>query len=306
MRPFLICLLLLSTALCALPPFAYFERPTPAQIEQYYLNKAANPELYSYNPLQVGNKWFYSGWSAGPEGDVPISYHCGREITADSLINGKMHYYVFSQYTFEQFWEYNQGDSLMAYTQMWTAPYDYTDQLFWLFEPGSSFQPYWNGWEITCQEYGLVNIFGETVTAVYFFISASNVSIWAERFGPLSHGFDFGQVTLIGCIIDNVIYGDVSNPDEPLPSPLTLNLLLYPNPFTDNLNLKAEQSSFKPVDLSIYNLKGQLIRNWSRQKISELNWNGKDAQGMPVAAGIYIIQASDGSHSVCKKVLKLR
>lgn len=308
MRLLLICIFLFSMVLSASSIYDYFSQPTQEQVQKYYQDKSRDPLRYTYNPLQVGNKWFYSGWyndGTSPI-DYPIDTFCGREVRADSLINGRMHYYVFSHYTFEHFWEYNQGDSLMAYTD-WGGPNgQYSDQLFWVFNPGCTFQPYWNGgWDTVCTEYGLVNLYGQTVNVVYFVIAASNVSLWAEMFGPLSHGFDFGAVSLDGCIIDGVTYGVVPNPEEPLHQPDTMSLCCYPNPFRSTVSIILEKTDNQSISFSIYNLKGQLVRNWNNLRKFNLTWDGTDLKGKPASPGIYLIKACSGNQTSMYKVIKL-
>ncbi len=305
MRALIMLILILSTALQAVSISDYFREPTQQEVQQYYQNKANNPGRYTYNPLQVGNKWYYSGWYSDLVEDHPIYSFCDRQVTADSLINNVMHYYVTSMYTFEHFWECNRGDSLMSYGDFYYLNPPYADTLFWVFTPGATFLPYWYWWEVTCQPYGLANVFGQTVMVVYYSLCASNVSLWAEVFGPLSHGFDFGGIYLDGCIINGVTYGIVPNDDEYLPSPIPLNVTCYPNPFSNNINIKLESSQKQSVTISLHNIKGQHIRTWNATSPITLTWDGRDSESHTLSPGVYFLRAIAGKTCLIKKILKI-
>ncbi len=77
----------------------------------------------------------------------------------------------------------------------------------------------------------------------------------------------------------------------------------YPNPFKDKLNINVQQTK-SPADISIYNLKGQLIRSWKDVRTDGLTWDGKDSKNQSVSSGIYIVKARQGKDSSSLKVIK--
>lgn len=83
----------------------------------------------------------------------------------------------------------------------------------------------------------------------------------------------------------------------------------YPNPFTASTTIRCQKDSAEPLQVNIYNLKGQKV--WSHEYRGtdkgeiELTWNGQDTQGTDCAAGIYIIQQKDRHGSRVGKILKL-
>ena len=84
----------------------------------------------------------------------------------------------------------------------------------------------------------------------------------------------------------------------------------YPNPFNPATTIPlAIPDGVKDVDLTIYNVLGQPMRQvWTGPMPSgehDLSWDGRDAQGRPVAAGVYMyrLQVDDQTHA--RKMVKL-
>jgi|GEM_PF-2546407 len=98
-------------------------------------------------------------------------------------------------------------------------------------------------------------------------------------------------------------------PDEPELPAVTLNLKsCYPNPFSADVSIVWEQKTPEPVQLAIYNLKGQLVKQiFSGTKGSgehAVAWDGGDSQGRKVAAGIYILRLQSGKNLQTRKLVK--
>jgi len=95
------------------------------------------------------------------------------------------------------------------------------------------------------------------------------------------------------------------------------NLYLFqntPNPFTNEteiLFITADYTRVEDYSLSIYNTKGQLIRQfdgrtndfWVKTKIV---WDGTDEQGREVAPGTYLYKLEYNGNAVVRKMVKLR
>ena len=84
----------------------------------------------------------------------------------------------------------------------------------------------------------------------------------------------------------------------------------YPNPFnpatTIPVSLAAEAGD---VDLTIYNVLGQPMRQvWAGSLAAgehQLTWDGRDAQGQPVAAGVYVYRLQVGNQTRTRKMVKI-
>jgi hypothetical protein len=95
-------------------------------------------------------------------------------------------------------------------------------------------------------------------------------------------------------------YGTPNSDDTETPSVSLFST--YPNPFSNSCIIRTDSKS--PADVSIYNLKGQLIRSWKGIRTDELTWDGKDSSNHPVSSGMYIIKARQGKSSSTLKVIK--
>ncbi len=93
--------------------------------------------------------------------------------------------------------------------------------------------------------------------------------------------------------------------------PLTFNISPpYPNPFNGTVIIPVTNMTERPVSISIYSLKGKLIRQLhSRERSSghvAFRWNGKDESGQQVGTGIYLVRAIAGEERQSQKIIYLK
>ncbi|NLK49189.1 MAG: T9SS type A sorting domain-containing protein, partial [Candidatus Cloacimonetes bacterium] len=99
----------------------------------------------------------------------------------------------------------------------------------------------------------------------------------------------------------------VANPDDTQSPAFTGIHGVYPNPFSDattiQIGIKEPANEYQ---LSIYNLKGQRIHHISgnAKGFTEYSWNGCDASGKALSAGIYILKLKTPTESSIKKIVK--
>ena len=84
----------------------------------------------------------------------------------------------------------------------------------------------------------------------------------------------------------------------------------YPNPFNPATTIPlAVPTEAGDVDVTIYNVLGQPVRQvWAGSLVAgehQLTWDGGDAQGQPVAAGVYLYRLQVGDHTLIRKMVKL-
>ena len=84
----------------------------------------------------------------------------------------------------------------------------------------------------------------------------------------------------------------------------------YPNPFNPATTIPlAVPAGAKNVELTIYNVLGQPLRRvWTGPLPAgehELTWDGRDAQGLPVAAGVYVYRLKVDEQTRTRKMVKL-
>ena len=91
------------------------------------------------------------------------------------------------------------------------------------------------------------------------------------------------------------------------------NLSNFPNPFNPSTEFRFQISDFSKlnsIELTIYNLKGQLIKNTSvilSGVEGSVTWNGTDQKDQPVSSGIYLYRLSaNGKNLASNKCLLLK
>lgn len=84
----------------------------------------------------------------------------------------------------------------------------------------------------------------------------------------------------------------------------------FPNPFNPGTNIGFELAEPSEVSISIYNVRGQLVRNFAPAEFEPGNWsiawNGKDNGGRGVSSGIYHIRMTAGKKSFTTKALLMK
>ncbi len=84
----------------------------------------------------------------------------------------------------------------------------------------------------------------------------------------------------------------------------------YPNPFNASTRIRYDLPRATAVQLSIYDLSGQLVRHLVDDLQSsgtyEVLWDGKDSAGNSAASGVYFCQMIAGDWASQKKLLLLR
>ena len=84
----------------------------------------------------------------------------------------------------------------------------------------------------------------------------------------------------------------------------------YPNPFNPATTIPVSVAAGAgDVDLTIYNVLGQPVRHvWNGTLAAgehRLSWDGRDAQGQPVAAGVYVVRLHHGNQTRIRKMVKI-
>ena len=112
------------------------------------------------------------------------------------------------------------------------------------------------------------------------------------------------------CIQGIAISTNPSSSDDNI-VPANINALNqnYPNPFNPETTISYDLSEDSNVELSIYNLKGQIVRTLvNGSQISghhETVWNGKDDSGKDVSSGIYLYKLNAGNKDISTKKMIL-
>lgn len=98
------------------------------------------------------------------------------------------------------------------------------------------------------------------------------------------------------------IKGNPVQTDMELPA---TSVRLYPNPAHSLVNIEIKSTMDYPVDICIYNVRGQLIRTLSNVQISKgkttVEWNGKMADGTRVLPGLYFCSIKNKNNVLTRK-----
>jgi len=125
----------------------------------------------------------------------------------------------------------------------------------------------------------------------YYWLESIALDGVSEYFGPLS-----------------VTIGDPSQPPLPPAIPMFTKLMnAFPNPFNPNTNLRYSLKEAGKVNISIYNVKGQLIKSFQNDHATpgyyQVSWDGRDMNGQPVSSGIYMYRMTSGKYNEAKKMI---
>ena len=84
----------------------------------------------------------------------------------------------------------------------------------------------------------------------------------------------------------------------------------YPNPFNPITNITYSIPQLEVVKLTIFNIRGQVIKTLVHKSHSPGNynviWNGTNNFGNPIPAGIYLYALETHSHRLVKKLVLLK
>ncbi len=98
-----------------------------------------------------------------------------------------------------------------------------------------------------------------------------------------------------------------ANDDATVPA-LNLTLKSWPNPFTAESWIRVEAWRELNGEVSVFNLRGQKVKSLHRGTIPkgsmDLVWDGRDAAGLRVGPGIYLVRADWDGSQILIKILK--
>jgi hypothetical protein len=106
----------------------------------------------------------------------------------------------------------------------------------------------------------------------------------------------------------NVLVNPTANEDE-TQSPALQVVQLYPNPFAQSMSIEYNLKRSSPVEIQIYNLKGQCVKTWRGIHPSGRNsfqWDGRDDSSKATSSGVYMLRISTPTMKETNKLLKLQ
>ena len=119
--------------------------------------------------------------------------------------------------------------------------------------------------------------------------------------------------TLSGCAVPGAYQrpcGATLSPELPPARPSVGNVVASPNPFNPRTNISFRLSQSQEVQVSVYGLRGELIRTLNTGSLSAgahtLSWQGLDQAGRTVGSGVYfaVIRGELDTHTLKLTLLK--
>lgn len=108
--------------------------------------------------------------------------------------------------------------------------------------------------------------------------------------------------------ICTAVYSFPGGEEDELVPASRLAISAYPNPFREYTTLAFSQPKAEFVMITLYNIKGQLVRelfhDFTSQGEHNLAWDGKDIQGSIVPTGIYFARYRSGKQTWVKKIAR--
>lgn len=238
-----------------------------------------DPALFSYFPLEINNKWFYTvtewDWSIPP---VYREYTRKVFVEKDTVMGaaGKSYKKVVSvPYTFGSINNYYRIDSLSGLLFSIAPSYQEEFPIHdFLTEPGDTIPLTFTGMlnEITKTVFDSVysltlsgnNYLIKSYHDIFTLLSyeqelANNLGIIRYRYG-----YDFGSTTgtLRGAVINGVVFGDTTftgiEDEAPLPDDYSLSQN-YPNPFNPSTTISYHLPAASSVTLTLFDILGRKV-----------------------------------------------
>jgi len=111
----------------------------------------------------------------------------------------------------------------------------------------------------------------------------------------------------------NGLFEYVGSDDEIIDVVVNSSLNIYPNPFNPQTNIALQLNSEdakSPVNLNIYNIKGQLVKTLLNNSTvlpnAKMIWNGTDNSGSPISTGIYFVRLETSSNVSSSKIVLMK
>lgn len=104
-------------------------------------------------------------------------------------------------------------------------------------------------------------------------------------------------------------WSSTPNDDEvnvPKPTQLIGN---HPNPFNPHTTISFHNAKAEPVQIVIYNTKGQIVKTWNLEATTgthSLSWDGRDDSGTAVSSGVYYYRMQSGKYSSTRKMVLMK
>jgi hypothetical protein len=106
------------------------------------------------------------------------------------------------------------------------------------------------------------------------------------------------------------IFNEIPISDETIIKPKITKLTNYPNPFNPSTVISFDNTQEQFINLSIFNLKGQLVKTLLDQPVSagnhRINWDGKNNRNQNTGSGIYFVRLKSEKTTLTHKIIMIK
>ncbi|OGU77633.1 MAG: hypothetical protein A2W11_08220 [Ignavibacteria bacterium RBG_16_35_7] len=268
-----------------------------------------DPDLFNWYPLAVGNKWIYDYEFFG---DTLETGTIVQEVTGDTIINNQQYFIlnnssnyirvdsltgrIYRAFSFAGILEENLFTDLTLDVGD-TLSYDSTDfRSLTVLSEQSFYQ-----WNLNTR-IRFFDDFGISIVHNYSFVKGIGLfdELWWELVG--SH------VTLRGCVIDGIVYGDTTTvgvndpPEQPKEFSLSQN---YPNPFNPTTNIGFRIANFGFVSLKVFDVLGREVATLVNEEKQPGEYD-VEFNASHLSSGIYFYKLQTENYSSIKKMLMIK
>lgn len=221
-----------------------------------------------------------------------VGYYCTYELDENNYVTSKTWYYTEGDVPYSKV-EYTYNDDNLALTEKWLSyienawvdysKYDYSYDLNNNLTQVNGFLFYSNIWNNYSQKFWAYDENGNNTFIEY--------KLWDTDLTEFINQYKY----------DYFYESFVVSSSDALEA--ETGIINYPNPFNPSCKISFTVPQKQTANLSIYNIKGQLIKSYKNIGTGKqvVNFNGKG-----LASGVYFYRLDIGNKSVCKKMLMLK
>jgi hypothetical protein len=269
---------------------------------------AQDTNIVKYFPLKVGNVWVYDWSLIGP---FPQSGHQRISVFNSTVVNGHVYYslevigtssYCFGSDTYSAYlislvnhpFRVDSLSGNIMVLNLSCGAWNIGERVFDSLK--SKLHDTTHCIASYCYDTSDISVFGISSKGKKFTEITNPMTpyshYFAKNFGLYGSGkqcWSTGTLSysLVGCLIDGVLYGDTTFPvglkqvETEIPESFSLSQN-YPNPFNPNTVIRFQVASEELVKITVYNVLGKevsvLVNENLKPGIYETNWDGSNIQ----------------------------
>lgn len=111
----------------------------------------------------------------------------------------------------------------------------------------------------------------------------------------------------LAAVVRDIVVEDATSVDVRARMPVFLGQP-WPNPATNGVTFGLASPNGEPTTLEVFDARGRLVMGWTGSGTGNrtMHWNLRDADGSPVASGIYLVRLRAGGNEAVRRFVRLR